>query len=195
MHGDIQFLVDGQVVCAHRNILCCRSQYFRTLLLGDFSERTRDQPIELTDIDASTLVEVLHFFYTGVYRMKLNYEMTVKCMLYCNKINFLSGKNAALEQLCRLVTIDHDLILSVFCLVKQMSPAFDLLLEYLYDLCSQHMNELCKQKEFGELDKELMIDLICQSAERHDRRAREQIGRAQWMRTCNDTLFEFFSLW
>ena len=184
--GDVHFLVDGQIIFAHRNIVCCRSHYFHTLLLGDFSERTRTEPIELTDVDSGTLTEVLHFLYTGVYRQKLDYDMSVKCMLYCNKINFLSGKNAALEQLCRLVTTNHDLILSIYCLAKQMSPAIDLLLDYIYDLSSKHMNEICKQKEFSELGKELMIDLICQSAERHDRRVQEQIGRPQWLATQND---------
>jgi len=55
-----------------------------------------------------------------------------------------------------------------------MSPAFDLLIEYIYDLCSEHLNDICKQKDFIELDKEYMIDIICQSAERHERREQEK---------------------
>jgi hypothetical protein len=89
-------------------------------------------------------------------------------MIYSNKINFLTGKHGALEKVCHYLRLNHDLILSTYCLVKQMSPAFDLLLDYIYELCSQYMNEICNQKEFLELDKTLMVDLICHSAERRD---------------------------
>jgi len=56
-----------------------------------------------------------------------------------------------------------------------MSPAFDLLIEYIYDLCSEHLNDICKQKDFIELDKEYMVDIICQSAERREIREQEKI--------------------
>ena len=85
---------------------------------------------------------------------------------YSNKINFLSGKNAALENICHYLRLNHNLILSIYYLVKQMSPAFDFVLDYIYDLFSEYMNEICLQKEFSELDKDLMIDLICQSSRR-----------------------------
>jgi hypothetical protein len=37
------------------------------------------------------------------------------------------------------------------------------------------LNDICKQKEFIELDKELMIDLICQSTERRVIREQEKL--------------------
>jgi len=170
---DVEFLIEGKIIHAHRNILCCRCSYFRALLLNDFSEKKQNKPIELTDIDYETFNELLYFIYTGTYHSTITHDIALKCMIYSNKINFLSGKQAALEAVCHFLRSNHDLILSVYCFVKQMSPAFDLLLGYIYDLCSQHLNEICNQKEFLELDKTLMIDLICHSSERRDNRKQQ----------------------
>ncbi len=163
---DVQFLIDDRIINAHRNILCCRSSYFRALLLDDFNEKNQRKPIELTDIDYETFIELLFFIYTGTYHQTISYEIALKCMIYSNKINFLSGKNAALEKICHYLRLNHNLILSIYYLVKQRSPAFDFVLDYIYDLFSEYMNEICLQKEFSELDKDLMIDLICQSSQR-----------------------------
>ncbi len=163
-HCDIQFLVDNKIINAHRNILCCRSSYFRALLLNDFSEKNQRKPIELTDIDYETFIELIFFIYTGTYHQTMSYDMAIQCMIYSNKINFLSARDGALEKICHYLRLRHDFILPTYCLVKQMSPTFDFLLDYIYELCSQYMNEICQQKEFSQLDKDLLIDLICQSA-------------------------------
>lgn len=170
---DVQFIIDNKIINVHRNIICCRCSYFRALLLDDFSEKNQRVPIKLTNIDYETFMELLFFVYTGTYHKTLTYEMAIKCMIYSNKINFLTGKTAAFEEICYHLCLNHDLIISLYCLVKQMSPEFDSLLDYIYDLCSQHMKEICSQKEFSELDKDLMINLICQSAQRRDMREQE----------------------
>lgn len=169
---DVQFLVDNQVINVHRNVLCCRSSYFRILLLSDYSEKTQTQPIKLTDIDYETFIEFLFFIYTGTFHKDLSYELAIKCMIYSDKINLITGKNAALEIVSRHLSKNHDSILSMYRLIKEKSPAFDELLDYIYELCSKFMNEICKKQEFYDLDKDLMIDLICQSTQR--REAREQ---------------------
>ncbi|UJR33388.1 hypothetical protein I4U23_020836 [Adineta vaga] len=72
--------------------------------------------------------------------------------------------------------VNHDLVLTVYCFVKKMSPAFDILLKCIYNICAENLNEICKRKEFTELDKELMIDIICQSTERRDAKHKEQVA-------------------
>ncbi len=166
---DVQFLIDNKIINAHRNILCCRCLYFRALLLGDFKEKNHQKPIELTDIDYETFIELLFFIYTGTYHQTIPYDIALKCMIYSNKINFLNGKNGAIEKICHYLRLNHHFILSIYTLIKQMSPAFDFLLDYIYELCSQYMNEICTEKEFSELDKDLIIDLICQSSQRQNR--------------------------
>jgi hypothetical protein len=172
---DIQFIFNDKLISAHRNILCCRSTYFRSLLLNDFIEKTQTKPLELTDIDYETFLEILYFIYTGTYHSTITYEMALQCMIYSNKINFLAAKNAAMECLCRHLRLHHNSVVTVYCLAKKMSPAFDLLIEYIYDLCSEHLNDICKQNDFIELDKEYMIEIICQSAERREIREQEKL--------------------
>ncbi|CAF1133644.1 unnamed protein product [Rotaria sordida] len=171
---DVQFLIDNKIINVHRNILCCRCLYFRTLLLNDFNEKYQIKPIELTDIDYETFIELLFFIYNGTYHKNITYDMAIQCMHYSNKINFLIGKNAALEKICYYLCLDHNLILPMYCSIKQFSSEFDLLLDYIYELCSQYMNEICQQKEFSELDKDLLIDLIYQSTQRREIREKEK---------------------
>ena len=75
-----------------------RCSYFRALLLDDFHEKTQNKPIELTDIDYQTFIELLFFIYTGSYNPTLSYDLALKCLIYSNKINFSSGKDAAIEK-------------------------------------------------------------------------------------------------
>ena len=173
-HTDVQFRLPEKIVHAHRNILWCRSEYFRALLSGNFIENTRKQPIELTDVDDQTFLEILHFIYTGTYSHTLKYEIAIKCMIYANKINFSTAKNAAIEQLCCYLRSNHQCILPIYCLIKPKSPTFDLLLDYVYDLCSECLNDVCQQKDFVELQKDEMIDLIRQSTERREKRELER---------------------
>jgi len=175
IHTDVQFIFNDKIISAHRNILCCRSTYFRSLLLNDFIEKNQIKPIELTDIDYETFLEILYFIYTGTYHPTISHDTAIQLMIYSNKINFLTAKNAAMEHICRYLRLHHDSVLTIYCLAKKMSPAFDLLLEYIYDLCSENLNDICKQKDFIELDKEWMIDIICQSAERREIREQEKV--------------------
>ena len=172
---DVQFIFNEKIIYAHRNILCCRSTYFRSLLLNNFIEKSQIKPIELTDINYETFSEILFFIYTGSYHPTIPYDIALNAMIYSNKINFLTAKSAAIEHICRHLRLDHDLILSVYCLIKQMSPAFDSLLDYVYDLCSEHLHDICKRKDFIELEKESMIDLIWQSTERREVREQEKL--------------------
>jgi hypothetical protein len=174
INTDVQFSLNDKIINAHRNVLCCRSTYFRALLLNNFTEKTQTKPIELTDVNYETFIEILYFIYTSTYHQTISYDIAIECMIYSNKITFLTAKNAAVEQICRYLRLNHDIILTVYCLVKKMSPAFDLLLDYIYDLCLEYFNDICKQKDFIELDKDLMIDIICQTAERREIREQEK---------------------
>ena len=174
INTDVQFSVNDKVISAHRNILCCRSAYFRSLLLNDFIEKNQTKPIELSDITYEAFLEILYFIYTGTYHSTMSYEMMLQSMIYSNKIDLLSAKNTAVEHICRYLRSNHEPVITVYCLAKRLAPAFDILLDYIYDLCSEHLKDISKQKDFIELDKEYMIDIICQAAERREIREIEK---------------------
>lgn len=171
---DVQFSIDEKIIAAHRNILCCRSTYFRALLMNNFIEKTQTKPIVLTDVNYETFVEILFFLYTGTFRPTIPYEIILQTMIYANKIDLLSAKNTAMEHICRHLRSHHDSVLTIYCLAKKLSPTFDILLDYIYDLCSENLKDISKQQDFIELDKESMVDIICQAAERRDIREKEK---------------------
>ena len=176
LNTDVQFLVDDQRISAHRNILSCRSEYFHALLSSNFIETTQKEPIVLTDIDHETFTEILRFIYTSTYQSNPSYDLSLRCMIYANRINFLTGKDAAIEQLCSHLRSNHQAIVPTYSLIKPLSPAYDLLLDYIYELCSEHLHEICRQKEFVDLNKDLMLDLICQAAKRRDDREKAKLN-------------------
>ena len=176
LNTDVQFLVHDQRISAHRNILSCRSEYFRALLSSNFIERTQKEPIVLTDIDHETFTAILRFIYTGTYHSNPSYDLSLRCMIYANRINFLTAKDVAIEQLCCYLRSNHQAIVPTYSLIKPLSPAFDLLLNYIYELCSDHLQEICREKEFVDLDKDLMVDLICQAARRRDDREKAKLN-------------------
>lgn len=180
MNTDIQFRFEGKTIHAHRNILCCRSSYFRALLTSDFEEKSRSMPFQLTDIDEETFQEILRFLYTGEFSANMSYDLAIKAMIYANKINLINGKNAAIEHVCCYLRVNHHAILPTYSLIKPLSPTFDLLLDYLYELSSENLNEICQEKQFRELEKGQMIDLICQSAERLQIREQKKKAREQF---------------
>ena len=172
---DVQFLIGNQVINAHKNILCCRCPYFRALLLDDFQEKTESKPIELVDIVLETFLEVLFFIYTGTYHSNISYDLALECLIYCDRINFLSGKDGALEKIYHFIHFDHQLIISVYCLIKRMSPALDHLLDHVYELFAEHMDEICQTELFNDLDKDLIIDILRQSSQRTKREKKSSV--------------------
>ena len=165
---DIQFRFDDKLIHAHRNILSCRSSYFRALLLSDFKEKSQTTPIELTDVDHDTFSQILHYIYKASYDTAMPFDTAIKVMFYANKINFLTAKHGAIEHICCHLRSNHQDILSLYCLIKPLSPAFDILLEYIYDLITEHLYDISRQKDFQDLDKDHLVDLICQTASRRE---------------------------
>ena len=165
---DVRFRFGENLRHAHRNILACRSPYFRALLTNNFLERTQIEPIELTDISEETFVEILHFIYIGQFSSTISCDVAIQSMFYANKINMLSAKNAAIETICRHLCVHHQEILSIYTLIKPFADTFDLLLDYIYDLCTEHFSEISRQKQFIDLEKDAIIDLIGQIAQRKE---------------------------
>lgn len=62
--ADIRFkLSNGQVVDAHKGILCCRSSYFQSMLSCGMLESRLDT-IEIQNVEPQVFLAILHFIYT-----------------------------------------------------------------------------------------------------------------------------------
>ncbi|KAG9302549.1 hypothetical protein G9A89_007253 [Geosiphon pyriformis] len=71
--ADIQFMVQGVPVYAMSPILIARSEYFRDMFTGSWSESNQTDSyhtIEVPDFHPKTFLEMLHYLYTGRVNFK-----------------------------------------------------------------------------------------------------------------------------
>ena len=61
---DVDFLLCGQVIPAHKAVLAAQSQYFECMLYGSMREASMSD-IVLEDVPISAFRKVLQFAYTG----------------------------------------------------------------------------------------------------------------------------------
>ena len=83
---DVDFLIDGQVIPAHKAVLASQSQYFEGMLFGSMREAAMNS-VELKDVPVPAFRKVLQFAYTGFLDMEnvalqVNYMHCVY-MVFC----------------------------------------------------------------------------------------------------------------
>lgn len=62
-YSDVTFVVDGEKIPAHRNILAVRSTYFSAMLYGKFSESTQSK-IKLS-VPLEAFKDIFKYLYSG----------------------------------------------------------------------------------------------------------------------------------
>ena len=78
---DVDFIISGQVIPAHKAVLAAQSQYFESMLYGSMREASMSE-VELEDISVPAFRKVLHFAYTGYVNMD-NVSLQVLFCLVC----------------------------------------------------------------------------------------------------------------
>ena len=66
---DVDFLIDGQTIPAHKAVLASQSQYFEGMLFGSMREASMNS-VELKDVPVPAFRKVLQFAYTGCLDME-----------------------------------------------------------------------------------------------------------------------------
>jgi hypothetical protein len=166
---DVEFRIQDQSIHAHRNVLCCRCPYLRELIINSLMEANKPSVIQLLDVDHETFSHLIYFIYHTVFPSQLTLESATKLMQYANRIAYEHGELAATQRITQHMRRDHQAIFAIYKLIKPLSPRFNSLLEYLYDLCAHHFADLCQLSDFVELDKDSLIDLTIQSSARRER--------------------------
>ena len=67
---DVDFLLCGQVIPAHKAVLAAQSQYFECMLYGSMREASMSD-IVLEDVPISAFRKVLQFAYTGSLHLEM----------------------------------------------------------------------------------------------------------------------------
>jgi hypothetical protein len=64
MFADVYFEVCGRRIAAHRNILSCRCDFFKTVFDNE-SNINRKSPIFIPDLNYDAFIQIIGFLYTG----------------------------------------------------------------------------------------------------------------------------------
>ena len=75
---DVDFLLCGQVIPAHKAVLAAQSQYFECMLYGSMREASMSE-IVLEDVPISAFRKVLQFAYTGSLHLEM---VTLQVYMY-----------------------------------------------------------------------------------------------------------------
>uniref|UniRef100_A0A0G4HCC5 BTB domain-containing protein n=1 Tax=Chromera velia CCMP2878 TaxID=1169474 RepID=A0A0G4HCC5_9ALVE len=73
--ADVEFVVDGEVIRAHK-MVCARCSYFRTLFLGGFAESTKKR-VEIQLCSKEVFKSLLQYLYTDNLEIPLDQAMDV----------------------------------------------------------------------------------------------------------------------
>ncbi len=81
---DITFIVGSQRFKAHRVICCCRSEYFRSMLLGGMKESSQSE-IHIPDVTPRAFGDILRYIYGGSVNMGSEYllELVHAAEMFC----------------------------------------------------------------------------------------------------------------
>lgn len=105
-YSDVNFIVDGVKLPAHKNILATRSTYFRALLFGGLAESTQDE-IELK-VPLQAFKSTLKYLYTGRMSLaEMRIEEIMDCLNLTDQYGFDELKSAIAIYLSKTLSLEN----------------------------------------------------------------------------------------
>ena len=174
LFADVHFEVDGRVIPAHRNILVCRSEYFRAMLSTRSvfresleSHHSSSDPIYIPNIKYECFKQIVNYLYTGHISLpgkrddKID-EQTI--YLICEIIRAADLMNLnMLEKLCLFhlsELINTRNCIKVYREAQERKPVLADVIRLCYDVIVSDFKEISKCEDFCTLNQELMLRLI-----------------------------------
>ena len=158
--SDVSFEVEGKIIPAHKNILVCRSEYFRAMLSenGAFKE-SHQSSIYMNDMSYDIFVQVLHFVYTGhVDVTNLPYYTAVELMRAADEMNLTD-----LDKLCIFhifEMMNQDNVIKIYKEAHIRNPVIQSVVTMCHDFMKDDFAYISRTEDFCSLSQELMIKII-----------------------------------
>jgi hypothetical protein len=165
LFADVFFEVEGQIIPAHRNILVCRSDYFRAMLgshsaFKETQSHSPAQPIYIKDMRYDEFVQILSFLYTGHIEVAtLPYDIIIGLMKLADSMNLCELEQLCLFQLSQLMNQDN--VIKIFKEAYELSP--DILknvIQLCFDVISVNFSYVSRSEDFCALPQDLMLKII-----------------------------------
>jgi len=89
MFSDVSFIVDGETLAAHKNILCARSPVFKSMFTCGMKESSAEA-VNINDVELAIMKEMLRFLYCGKVDETILMERTFELLCIADKYD-ISG--------------------------------------------------------------------------------------------------------
>jgi N-acetylneuraminic acid mutarotase len=157
--ADVDLLVDGRRIPAHRCILYSKSDYFRRLLESDMKESFQTS-IEIKGIGYSTFLEILFYIYTGRPALDMKYEELIDLLVASDMLGLEDLKCFCMKELEEAVNVEN--VSSVCQLAAKYSAeqlktfCVNFILKYFSQVVETKGFEELLRNEFSGLAKEIL---------------------------------------
>ena len=174
LFADVYFEIDGRVIPAHRNILVCRSEYFRAMLStrsvfleSQESHQSSSDPIYIPNIKYDCFKQIINYLYTGHVSLPTKRDEKIDeqtIYLICDIIRAADLMNLnMLEKLClfhlsELINVRN--CIKVYREAQERKPVLTDVIRLCYDVIVGDFKEISKCEDFCTLNQELMLRLI-----------------------------------
>lgn len=86
-YSDVTFIIEGEKIHGHRNVLAKRSEYFRSMLFGEFTESTQLEVY--LDVPLNAFKILLNYIYTGsIQSVAFNDESILELLKLAHEYQF-----------------------------------------------------------------------------------------------------------
>ena len=155
--ADVEFLVEGQVVRAHRNILAARNVHFKSMLCDNLSST---RPILIDNMTARCFRALVAYLYTGeVSGVVDKRQLTLACELMraSEWYELDELRQAALE--CIRAQLDVANVIDVLVCATSAEPVLTECEDMCVTYVSRHFEEIATRDQFKRLEQPLLVKL------------------------------------
>lgn len=166
LFADVYLEVEGKIIPAHRNILICRSEYFRAMLStgssfkeSNDSNHNKSNPVYIKDFSYEVFKELLNYIYTGcINYKKMPYFVMLGLMRAADELNILELQKLVLFYLSLILNTEN--VVEIYREASETPDVLKNVIDLCYDLMSANFLAISKSQEFCSLDQHLMVKVI-----------------------------------
>jgi len=108
LFSDVSFIVEGETIPAHKNILCSRSPVFRSMFTCGMKESSADS-VNIDDIEIVIMKEMLRFLYCGKVDESILQERTFELLCIADKYDVAGLREKCAQVLQQRMTRNNAL--------------------------------------------------------------------------------------
>lgn len=154
---DVALVVQGQAIAAHRVVLASASPFFHALFTSGMRE-SRAARVELADVHAPALRELLRYMYDGQLRVSGD---TILALLHtANQLEMLEVVEICCKQLMLELSVHNCVDIFLCCESLKMRPACRLLAHAARAMIETYFSDVYRTDAFKNLPLYAVVQLL-----------------------------------